>query len=275
MFTKLYMQLFKEGCKPTQATVLSMIFDRMNSSRQRINFYSNTRKDYFVIYSCEELAQELNVSSRTISRILQKSIDEGFIEIKLIHNRVNLIFMTNKSKKLVGQNVGVQETSNNQALEAQPVQSETTTMTNCPANQTKYNKQTNKSNTHVTSENAQETQSLTMDSLETTIVEKTGIPKKATHILKSLSFNDPNMLYHYVSLILRAKAHVIKHAPGNTTYSLIFDKNNHDLADDFNNHIFSIVMNANKKARNRDKYMMGALIEFFKMHYNAYEYALN
>lgn len=129
------------------------------------------------------------------------------------------------------------------------------------------------SDTYVTNINNDDQQLLkkvAMDSLETSIIERVGLPKRAVHIMNILSFGNPKLLRHYVSLVLRAKKHVVTHAPA-TTYSLIFDENNHNLACSFNEHIYSILMNANKKAKNRDKYIMSSLINFFKEHYNRYE----
>ena len=90
------------GKDTRQVVALTHIADRMHSSQQRKQFYSETHHDFFVIYTNNELAQDLAISTRTVSRILKKLVDDDYLEIELTNHRVNKIFMTAKAKDIFG-----------------------------------------------------------------------------------------------------------------------------------------------------------------------------
>ena len=268
-FTKLYDELFEQGCKPNQATILAKIFDRMESSRQRTNFYSDTYQDYFVIYTYEELANELNLSTKTIANLIKQCVAQGYLTIELMHNRVNQIFMTNKSKKIAGiddlQDDTVQNAGSKKFHQGGKI-----------FHLIKLNNYTNKNITDIT-ENHQQTQKQThneqqINALMNTLLNQVKLPKRTTHYLKELSFNDPNLMYHYVGLLLKAKHNVTnatKRFKNSNASCLMFDDNT-DLSECLNNNVYGILMKANKHGKNRDRYIMGAFINMFKEYYNQY-----
>ena len=270
-FIKLYDDVCSD-CSLNERVIFSYIVDRMNSSRQRYQFFDYQQNDFYVIFTIQELATVIGVSHDTISRSLNKLVNKGYLDIQHNKYHANKIFITARYHYLLSDSIFDKQKINKEVINLEDAKSDTSTAKS-DTNHTDINQTNNLSDTYVTNINNDDQQLLkkvAMDSLETSIIERVGLPKRAVHIMNILSFGNPKLLRHYVSLVLRAKKHVVTHAPA-TTYSLIFDENNQNLACSFNEHIYSILMNANKKARNRDKYIMSSLINFFKEHYNRYE----
>lgn len=267
MFTKLYMQLFKEGCKPTEAVMLSMIFDRMQSSQQRVSFYSQEKQDYFVIYTFDELANKLNISRATVKRVFKEAINDGYITTELKNNRVNLIYLTDKSKAII---------DTDKSATTVPVgQNEPQGGQNEPL--IRLNKHTNKTSITDITENDHQVQKQIhneqqINALMNTLINHVKLPKRTVNYLKELAFNDPELMYHYAGLLLKAKHCVTVAAKkfSNTNPNwLIFD-DNEVLTEWLNSNVYGILIKANKYGRNRDRYIMGAFINMFKEYYNQY-----
>lgn len=263
MFTKLYDELFKQGCKPTEAVMLSMIFDRMQSSQQRISFYSQDKQDYFVIYTYQELSQNLNISCATAKRTLKQAINDGYITTELKNNRVNLIYLTNKSKAIIN----IDKDANNSANQNESLGGQNEPLI-------RLNKHTNKTSiTDITESSTQSKKEIhnqqQINALMNTLITQVKLPKRTVRYLKELAFNDPNLMYHYAGLLLKAKHSVscaaAKFAAGNGC--LMFD-DNAALAECLNNNVYGILIKANKHGRNRDRYIMGSFVNMFKEYYN-------
>lgn len=271
-FIKLYDNLCLD-CSLNERVIFSYIVDRMNSSRQRYQFFDSSQNDFYVIFTIQELSTVIGVSHDTISRALNHLTNKGYLIIQHNKYHANKIFIMPEYHYLLSESIFDKQKSNDEIINIDTAKSDTSTAKS-DTNQTNINQTNiNTSDTYVTdihNDDQQLLKKVAMDNLETSIVERVGLPEKAVHIMNILSFGNPKLFHHYVSLVLRAKKHVMKHAPA-TTYSLIFDKNNQNLACSFNKHIYSILINANKKAKNRDKYIMRSLINFFKEHYNQYE----
>ncbi len=264
-FSKLYTELFTQGCKPTEAVMLSMIFDRMQSSKQRISFYSQNKKDYFVIYTYQELSQNLNISCATAKRVFKQAIIDGYITTELKDNRVNLIYLTDKSKAIVN---AVEPTAPVPAGQNEPQGGQNEPLI-------RLNKHTNKTSiTDITESSTQSKKEIhnqqQINALMNTLITQVKLPKRTVHYLKELAFNDPSLMYHYVGLLLKAK-HCVKCATKRFKYSnascLMFDDNT-DLSECLNNNVYGILIKANKHGRNRDRYIMGSFVNMFKEYYN-------
>ncbi len=269
-FVKTFNELYKQGCKPNQVAILTAIFDRMESSRKRNNFYSDTHNDYFVIYTYEELASELNLSKNTIANIIKKCVEQGYLTIELIHNRVNRFFMTAKSKKIAGIDSFKDNTMQNSDTKNCDLGTK-----NCDL--IRLNKHTNKTSITDITENDHQAQKQIhneqqINALMNTLINHVKLPKRTVNYLKELAFNDPELMYHYAGLLLKAK-HCVKCAaakfPNGNPNCLVFD-DNEPLAECLNSNVYGIMMKANKHGRNRDRYIMGSFINMFKEYYNQY-----
>ena len=50
----------------------------MESSKQRLPFYDQSKNDYFVIFTNDELADLMHLSSSSVKRLIDKSIRIAF-----------------------------------------------------------------------------------------------------------------------------------------------------------------------------------------------------
>lgn len=262
-FFKTYKKLYKNGCKPNQVAILTAIFDRMESSRKRTNFYSDTHNDYFVIYTYEELASELNLSKNTVANIIKKCVEQGYLMIELMHSRINKIFMTAKSKELAG----IEDLDNNQGTKNCDLGTK-----NCDL--IRLNKQTNTDITNITAKTNKPKKEIhnqqQINALMNTLLNHVKLPKRTVSYLKELAFNDPELMYHYAGLLLKAK-HCVKVAANkfsNNNPNWFVFEDNEVLSEWLNNNVYGILIKANKYGHNRDRYIMGAFINMFKEYFN-------
>ena len=240
-FTKVYKELFNQGCKPNQAMILATIYDRMQSSRQRANFYSDTYNDYFVIYTYEELASELNLSKKTVANIVKKCVEQGYLTLELMHNRVNQIFMTTKSKKIAGiDDKPAKPINNNVGGKNCHVGGK-----NCHLIRLNNN-HTNKTNITDITEN-----------LKNSIVQKMNLPQSTVNGLDHLVKHNNKQLHHIISVLLKAKARVNKELP----QTINFEDNN--IQKVITSNVYGIVKRA-LKIKNSDAYLFASFVRMFK-----------
>ena len=239
-FTKVYNELFNQGCKPNQAMVLAIIYDRMESSRQRVNFYSDTYNDYFVIYTYEELANELNLSISSVRRVISNCVENGYLIVHHINNRVNGIFMTKKSKNIAGFDDIEVPTKNNASVQNEQVSVQNEQLI-------KLNNYTKKTNVTDITEN-----------LKSSIVQKMNLPQSTVNGLDHLVKHNNKQLHHIISILLKAKARVNKELP----QTINFEDNN--IQKVISSNVYGIVKRA-LKTKNVDAYLFASFVRMFKV----------
>ncbi|MCL0330673.1 MarR family transcriptional regulator [Apilactobacillus xinyiensis] len=92
-FIKLYTEFEEKGLKPNEISVLAHLYDRMNLSVNNGNFYDRKHNGYYVIYTREELAEQINLNASTITRIIKKLASLGWIIVKKGFNAPNRFFL--------------------------------------------------------------------------------------------------------------------------------------------------------------------------------------
>lgn len=83
-FTRSFDHLRKSGLNPTQAAIMDQLLDRMESSIKRSKYYDKDEKSHFIIFTCEQLATQLNLSPRSISRAYLSLENNGWIKRKAV-----------------------------------------------------------------------------------------------------------------------------------------------------------------------------------------------
>ncbi|TPR13741.1 hypothetical protein DY052_07715 [Apilactobacillus timberlakei] len=92
-FIKQYSYFMKLGLKPNEASVISLINDRMNLSFGNKDFYDKKEHAYFVIFLREDLAKLTNLAECTISRILIRLDKRKILKKKSQFNAPNKYFL--------------------------------------------------------------------------------------------------------------------------------------------------------------------------------------
>ena len=101
-FKKQYDAFAEEGLNPTEVCILTNIYNRYQLSVQHSDFFDRNQNDYYVIYTGKDLAKELNVSVSTIKREIKTLVKKQWLQIKRAFNRVNLIFIPQCRKLVMG-----------------------------------------------------------------------------------------------------------------------------------------------------------------------------
>lgn len=83
-FIRSFDHLRRSGLNPTQATIMDQLLDRMESSIKRAKYYDKDEKSHFVIFTCEQMAAQLNLSPRSISRAYRSLENNGWIKRKAV-----------------------------------------------------------------------------------------------------------------------------------------------------------------------------------------------
>lgn len=255
-FTKLYTELFNQGYNANEVVAYSLIHDRMNSSIKRSEFFDKKQSDFFVIYTLVELAEKINVSERTASKIMNKLIADGLITIKRQFNKASKIFIP-----AFQADESIVEFSQNNVPEksAAPYQKK------LQVNQTDFN-QTNITN------DTNDTEKTELKILAQSLIEKGGLSESIVNTIASYS-NDRADLYNYAGLIYKAKNKVAQRAMKATNgYGATRFESNDLLNETLAEKIQGIIMSAEQKAKNKSGYIMSSLINIFE--YKANEFMM-
>ncbi|MCF6515535.1 winged helix-turn-helix transcriptional regulator [Lactobacillus sp. S2-2] len=252
-FTKLYTQLFEQGYNANEVVAFSLLHDRMNSSIKRSDFFDKKESDFFVIYTLVELAENINISERTASKIMNKLINDGLITVKRQFNKASKIFIPNfQADKSV-----IESSKNNvQEKSAAPYTQ------NVQVNQTNLNQTKNTNDTDDTKNlNYQKAE---LENLAESLIQKGGLSEQLVTTLSAYS-NDRAALYNYASLIYKAKNKVAQQATKvSNGYAATRFETNDLLSDTLANKIQSIIISAEHKAKNKSAYIMSSLINIFE-----------
>lgn len=196
-FKKQYVFLTDAGLNPTQVMCMTAIYDRMESSCQRPDFFDEQEQSHFVIYTVEELADTLNVGTSTIKRTIKSLIKAGWLYTKRLKSRANAIFIATPHR----------------LSDDKSKQQATMTSSNgsdWSINQTNLNQTNNKTiNTAANRKSDYNHQvSSSWQSQLHVLNTKTGLPETALKLLIDFCNGNQAKFSHYVKSIFIAKAKV-------------------------------------------------------------------
>lgn len=230
-FSKLYADFATAGLEPAEQITMAHLYDRMELSKQNNGFYDDKEHAYYITFSRDELADLLNVSVGTITRVFKSLRKKGWIITKQRFNASNRIFLP-KSLECKNETSKVSKSNSNQT---EPNQTDITL--------------------HNNHDTKKEVNDLKMDGIEHSLINKSGFSPRLASSLKALSFNDPNKLYEYGKLILKAKRTALRYSVPKNSNLRKFETNPL-LNDKLEKSIEPIIRNANHKVKNPYGYML-------------------
>lgn len=274
-FIKLDVELFNTLDNANEMVAYSLICDRMESSARRDSFFDAKMNDHYVIYTREELAEQLGISVRTAGVVLSGLIKKGLIIAKRQFNSASKLFLPQYT---------VEVTDNNESED-----SAVTLVQNSHINHTNNNHTNTTSNTDNTrsgdgsaltgqqskpevQDQNKDLQQFEIEALADSLRSKAGLPDVAVNALKVFSFGDSKVMYKYAGLIFKAKSVVKKHAAGlvDSVSALSFEINE-SLADGLATTLKRVLIKAGHlKNKNTDGYIMTSLINYFDESANDY-----
>lgn len=196
-FKKQYVFLTDAGLNPTQVMCMTAIYDRMESSCQRPNFFDEQEQSHFVIYTVEELADTLNVGTSTIKRTMKSLIKAGWLYTKRLKSRANAIFIATPHR--------LSSNESEHQVKVTPSNG-----SNRSLNQTNPNQINNKTiNTAVNRKPVHNYQASSFWQSQLHILNtKTGLPETALKLLTDFCGGNQTKFTHYVKSIFIAKAKI-------------------------------------------------------------------
>lgn len=244
-FFKLYAKFSEAGLSPAEQLTLAFMYDRMNLSMNKREFYDNKSHAYFITYSREELAGKLNVSVNTVTNIFKSLKAKGWLIIKQRFNSTNLIFLP------------ISLENKNCTAKTQKLDSNHTELKH--TNKTTDTKETKQVDNHKLVASYQ------LDALADSIVQSSGLNHHAVNILKAFSFGDANKLYTYAGLVFKAKKCVLnahKDVNGINAYGR-FETNEY-INNKLDKLLKDVIPNAERKAKDKPAYIFRSLFNFFE-----------
>jgi hypothetical protein len=275
MFIKVEMDYFKDSNLKGANEILtySLLCDRMKASKNNKDFFDKKFGDSYIIFKREELAEYLDVTVKTVTKILKSLVKKGYLIVKHQFNAASKLFLPKFE---------------NEKSTSMPVKEEITSPfgKNLPSNKsTLTNKQiTDNTNDTCSRTNSPKDSNLTqkpdqnkvikqaeLDVIANSLVTKVHLPKQAVNIMKTFSFGDPKKLYAYAGLLFKAKSAVSKQAKSiqNAQEALSFELNT-DYQETLDTDLKRIIVSANKKTSQPDGYLMTSLIDMFQNKVNDY-----
>uniref|UniRef100_UPI00403F1B39 replication initiator protein A n=1 Tax=Lentilactobacillus hilgardii TaxID=1588 RepID=UPI00403F1B39 len=225
MFIKVEMDYFKDSNLKGANEILtySLLCDRMKASKNNKDFFDKKFDDSYIIFKREELAEYLDVTVKTVTKILKSLVKKGYLIVKHQFNAASKLFLPKFE---------------NEKSTSMPVREEITSPfgNNLPSNKSTL---TDKQITDNTRDTCSATNSLKdynitqkpkskpvvqkpdqnkvikqaeLDVIANSLVTKVHLPKQAVNIMKTFSFGDPQKLYAYAGLLFKAKSAVSKQA---------------------------------------------------------------
>lgn len=256
-FRKYYVDLKGKGLNLSEKAYMTAIYDRMESSTQRKTFYDEQEQDYYVIYTIDEMANELEIGATTVKRVMKSLVNKGWIWLKKTRGNVNCIFICDAYKVSKSSTKTSQQT-NSDSLKS-PKRS-----TNHKNKQTKIKLDTCKSQDgqlakySTTSENLIATQTIELNGLEYTLQHKLCLPSVAINALFDVSNSNVDTIKSNLATILKAKRIAVK----KTNKELYFEKSA-DIQGTLADRIRYIFMQAQNKAKKPKQYILQAFVNYF------------
>lgn len=275
MFIKVEMDYFKDSNLKGANEILtySLLCDRMKASKNNKDFFDKKFGDSYIIFKREELAEYLDVTVKTVTKILKSLVKKGYLIVKHQFNAASKLllpkFENEKStsmpvKEEITSSFGKNLPSNKSTLTDKQI-TDNTDNTCSRTNSLKDSNLTQKPDQNKVIKQAE------LDVIANSLVTKVHLPKQAVNIMKTFSFGDPKKLYAYAGLLFKAKSAVSRQAKNvqNAQEALSFELNT-DYEETLDTDLKRIIVSANKKTSQPDGYMMTSLMDMFQNKVNDY-----
>ncbi|WP_261911741.1 replication initiator protein A [Lentilactobacillus hilgardii] len=275
MFIKVEMDYFKDSNLKGANEILtySLLCDRMKASKNNKDFFDKKFGDSYIIFKREELAEYLDVTVKTVTKILKSLVKKGYLIVKHQFNAASKLFLpkfeNEKStsmpvKEEITPSFGKNLPSNKSTLTDKYI-TDNTDNTSSQTISLKDSNITQKPDQNKVIKQAE------LDVIANSLVTKVHLPKQAVNIMKTFSFGDPKKLYAYAGLLFKAKSAVSKQAKSiqNAQEALSFELNT-DYQETLDTDLKRIIVSANKKTSQPDGYLMTSLIDMFQNKVNDY-----
>ena len=275
MFIKVEMDYFKDSNLKGANEILtySLLCDRMKASKNNKDFFDKKFGDSYIIFKREELAEYLDVTVKTVTKILKSLMKKGYLIVKHQFNAASKLFLP--------------KFENEKSTSIMPVKEEITPSIgkNLPSNKSTLTDKYITDNTNDTSsetnskkivaitqkEKQKKLNELEMNALSSSLETKAGLSKRTVNMLKALSFNDPKKLYELSGLVFKSKNAVRKQARNVMNSQLALSFENNDRYENMAVDIQRIVMTANRSKRsNVEGYIFSSLVNYFQEAVNDY-----
>lgn len=256
-FRKYYVDLKGKGLNLSEKAYMTAIYDRMESSTQRKTFYDEQEKDYYVIYTIDEMASELEIGTTTVKRVMKSLVNKGWIWLKKTRGNVNCIFICDDYK------VSKSSTKTNQQTNSGSLEGSKRSA-NYKNKQTKNKLDTCKSQNvqlakcPTANENSITTQTIALNGLEYTLQHKLCLPSMAINALFDVSSSNVDTIKSNLATILKAKRIAVKKA----NKELYFEKSA-EIQGTLAERIRYIFMQTQNKAKKPKQYILQAFINYF------------
>lgn len=256
-FRKYYVDLKDKGLSLSEKAYMTAIYDRMESSTQRKTFYDEQERDYYVVYTIDEMASELEIGTTTVKRVMKSLVNKGWIWLKKTRGNVNCIFICDAYKVSKSSTKSDQQT-NSDSLESSKWSP------NHKNKQTENKLDTCKSQDarlaeyQTANENSIATQAIELNGLEYTLQHKLCLPPMAINALFDVSNSNVDEIKSNLTTILKAKRVAVKKA----NKELYFE-NSAEIQCTLAERIRYIFMQAQSKAKKPKQYILQAFVNYF------------
>ena len=256
-FRKYYVDLKGKGLSLSEKAYMTAIYDRMESSTQRKTFYDEQEHDYYVIYTIDEMASELEIGTTTVKRVMKNLVNKGWIWLKKTRGNVNCIFICDDFKVSKFSTKTSRQT-NSDSLEG------SNWSPNYKNKQTKNKLDTCKSQDvqlaeyQTANESSIATQVVALNGLEYTLQHKLCLPSVAINALFDVSSSNVDTIKSNLATILKAKRIAVKKA----NKELYFESSA-EIQGTLAERIRYIFMQAQNKAKKPKQYVLQAFVNYF------------
>lgn len=292
----------KKGFNPTKCSIINHLYDRMESSIKRpLDYFDKDKRAFFIIYSNEQMAKDINVSVRTVASYMNQLVDEKWITryntktnstyrifIPRFATATSPFWYTPETFCWGGWKEFLPNQTINQTLTYKTSNTDNTrnweNSSIFARSPKKEPRAVDNSTKHVAT-NSQPTQlpekpkkpvatkkqvldAMEMDIIADQLVKKGGLPERAVSIMRSLSFGDAKKLYTYGGVVYKAKKAVYKrHREVQDMEMAVSLEQNTEMRDKLAENLQRILYSANRKTANPvgvEKYIMVSLKNYFE-----------
>lgn len=297
-FHKQYTDFFKEGLNPTEAAILTLIYNRNQLSVNNPQFFDKELNDYYVIYPVLDIKDELNISESTVKRTLKSLVKKDWLILKRAKkSRVNMIFIpdarkveknTDKEDSLI-EDTNIQSKNNNCVpqltatsnkvkkcdipnnitnLHSESVKLTSSNSSICSPIKSDNIKNNNTYRLINDSYNIQIEQEKSSEKALASTMKKQGLPEEAINLIQIWSNHKPQKQKEIKDLIFKTKSIAQQNAnKSGKDIVLSFESDLFDMQE-FINRLNVILVKAFKTAKKPMNYIFWSLLNFFESEVN-------
>lgn len=260
---------------PTQ--VFSAIYNRLGLSVQNgEDFFDRKENRYYVVYTYSDLAELINQSTKTISRIMDKLVEAGLIFRKKCFNGTYKLFPSLPDavkEKFLGHSKKDVATDAPQQVESADTipadKKSSSNKTNSLLNYLNFNHLKLRSNNTNNSKINENIDNVEIAAEESTLLSY-GMPQNLIDTLVSLSYGSAKKLTNYAKLIMNAKKKVyrdLNYRKEPLARTATMFESNEFIKDRINREVSRIILYVGKKYHDQesmDKVMFTSFKNFFQ-----------